>query len=1641
MKATRKFKTIVRSLFCILLTALMVYTPTINIYAIKEDTIGYNANNKLIVGSKRTITYVSDLKMWSGEGSASEAKRYFDSIGYTFFNSDLNAGTDNDVHVYIGYKTTENENEAITDIRMLPMDSGYQLYNYNEINDYLASQNQGTAAKMAAAAATFADYYDEGSPKALEAYEGLNLFNIGDEYLTGLGDYILGNREDLQKFFVKMITNSSAAVIGSVMNLLSIGIAPYQNDYDPATKTFYTSSWAERIADSNIWTMLEEGMTEDEELALDRAYNDNAKILFEELQKFTAQYENAKARFDIESARNNEKFNSYESAVANMFDMTESDTDVVFVTAYDTLSSYSLTSELTIAEWFINIGHQSVATFDLRELYPVLEAMGSTQMDMVATAGLLSAVSNLGTNDVASDYGYVLNNARNAIRRFNGGVVESISVWETAESEMKDKYYAYTSDAVRRSSAENTLGQKSYIEKTTEDFKKAMGWIQLAVGIASTLVALGEVIVRIMSCCAWITVATSACALKILGWMSFGLLILAGVLILVELAYSLFCWLYELIFDVDRTLGHSEKPSYVFDCVETPNGYITVRYKSVLDNNGAIGDLNALKQYKWCILAYTKDTNVGSPLCLDESGNVFRVFYGNSSLQNGYDCVRYYGERNVGNTNAYCEYDKLNGCYLHYRTVSSIAGAAPESETEQEVIIDDETQSYIAGIIIGIGSTVSEAKAKIVRHTGNYYTYDYNLTPDMDFATFIGYNLTNDPSQAITDIRIAPYAGNSDSTAAVVIGDVTYTRSDIIGVYVSNSDEQTKPQADALYFTTSPDAGSPITADGLHFVTDFANVEAGWEPVSLFCADLPYDFNTSLVTSGGTYLDTYSGYDPTWYYPASKRNKESKRCVYMYFEPTEKYVGGEKYLSGFYFIGGYSLIETKEYEDELILSFSTLTDKILSMPNTVMGHNLLNWAVRSVSFTSPGTGEIEENLIYTYTYNPKRAISDAVLFQGNTYMDMLPYNLTKPNTSGSTIGYVACNYIGQQLYYSSIFGEKYLDQLAATFIHKGNTYIDSAAMNVLSERVKSVKDYGYTWLSSDNIQFGYQKSNYLPQGLYVARHVKDRDPLKLSDVVISEAAYDAKTEDGYMYCTVNGTKTLEGNSAEGYFHSVYEMKDPYSEKATDLAYSDYVRTMYQDPSRGVSLGSNIYRLFIYLRGGKEAKPTYISSISVGSFSRSQYLQANPKAGSNELETADLMIDYSALIGATSSCSGEVIMVNLCLSNQNDAWYNRQINGKADSTPAKNKPAAYLGISRTTDPNNAITGVILYQLDANITAAEMTINGVIYKCASTRAPIEMNGKNYFLYYTYNTGAVPGKPIEDISIDNMPIINGYATNLCYDKNHTEVFGNIEQTAFIHLKYTKTASDFYNKLYVGIGINKRDALCNLLSQGCTDFIDMDLNEGVKGNSIYLGYRTKEIDWTKINSKTTESARASAYLEQTREAGYDIVITKGEEFQPNGFVGENGIYYYPVSDCDLNDGEGVHLYMYYACPYYSSRYNSTHDEQTLLPQDVYSGFYKKIGFARYDRVPYNTTIAGDGKSGNTVFMWEYIMYSDNTRRADFNAGTVGYNSDGQYAEDIRITMFGQRSDGSIKPTAVITGGFLKDSMELGGLVYSNDK
>ena len=1647
--------------------------------------------------------YIEDIQLYTtksddADDAEEDAEEYFNKIGYTLAPYDLNEGTGTSYYVYMGFKTTTDRTKAVTDIKMMPMNGGYQTYNYDQIMAYMTSQASKTAATLKKAADDFAAQYNNGSPRAKDALMGLNLMRVPDADMP-LGDYILSGAAD-QDFFAQLVAKSSSAVVHAVSNFLNIGVVPYENAYDEDGGSI-TVTWAEKLPSSDLWESYADGLTQDEENQLAQRYEDLAKQLFTEIQKFTVNYENARTRFENNdnTVPMSAEIDSMEEGAEHLEEMTPEDADLSYLAAYELLNTYDFDETTKLGDWFVRLGHETSDSVDLKLLYPVVESMSVGMASLVYMTGFIGLVWNLTENTFNEEFAdYVAK-----FRKDFGD--EGIDIYENLDEKFKGKTFGYTSEAIRKKGAENLpMSVLEDIDEKAANVKQKMKELELLIGIASTVVAFAALVAKIGIACTAPAVATAATTSSAFAFFSGMSTFISGIaltftvaslaLLAVSLIVAFIVWWAKKSAEENKVDYQSVKPDYFYDAINKEGVDSFVLYKSARDYSddlkepsthtlienkdksaGLVGDLNAAKQWRWVVLCFTKDKYVGSPITADENGKFFKVVHGDPRPLGGWDSVKYFDERTVGDMNAHCEKNEVSGIYLHYRTEASLAArtdvpvntpetepatpsdAGPTTEPEAPPAAEPETnptepKSYIMDVIVCIGKDAMEAKSAILAHKNKFYVLDYNLSPKTKRYTYLGYALTENPNEAITDLRVAPYSGSGEKTP-ITYGDVTYTQVDILGYYKGKGSKQDTPQADALYYTDDPRAGSPIEADGLHPVASYGEAQPGWEPVSLFGCDLPYNFRLGYDTV--SYEDYYS-VALSYIESHGDHDLNQQASAYLYYEPSEQYTQGIRYLSGMFFAGGTDVWEYDDISEIDEADVSELKAKLATFERCGMGSEL-NLAHSIGKMKSEERRNIYQYVYYTWTYNPKRAVTDIALYQGDYFTTSLPYTMSKP-LDGIGRDYVSAPVLQQQLTPETGTDAvlRYLSPFNC-FMRYDAILIDDLEIS-LPHNV-----YGsYTKTKPEGIEFGYSKLRFMITGLYVSGPVDGLEPLALYDVAFAEkeSDYQASTSpDGTVSYSIQ-CGTLDGWMPwpEKSFRPVVELKNPNLVNPISLSYPENWT------------GSDKYRsdtkpVWLFVKGQVAPRGKYISALSVGSFSRQQYKDTNPKASKSELKAIDTMVNMQAMVGAVSGCEDELIVYNVALKNQNNAWYNKQKDGKCRIEAPEDTPAAYLGVNRSDSRSDAITGVVFYKSKLQLASETIEIDGVTYTCAGTSAPIFIGKDRFYLYYTKNTGAVPGVPIREITIDDIPLISGTATNLCGSEGSQKLYGNVDQPTFIHLHYDQDDIEFYNKLYVGHGVNERAAMCDLLTQGCVQYVDLDLNSKADGDTVLLGYRSGCHDWEAIN-ELSGSAQLSELARQEKEAIYDIILTNDEPYHPEGIVSK-GIYYTPASSSDitytpvisyeqkdyfyvaptasLNSGcdYGAEIYMYYASPYYSANYNKKNFASTTLPETVFTGYITKLAFAENERVPYTTLLENNGEwvkqrgnaeaTGNIedYYPWEYVMYSGDTVPADLNEGIVLCNGD--YCEETRLYMFARRSDGSVKPAGQITGGYVESKYTIG--------
>ena len=1631
---------------------------------------------KVLAANK--VYYISEVKVFQAKTEA-EAIKLCEGDGYVCAKKDLNAGTGKDA-VVMGYKLTDNKNLALYDIKLLHMNGGYEIKDYAEANAKLEKDNAGAAEIMYDAASEFISNYEDGSPKAKEAYIGLNLFCIPEKDNIGLGDYIIQDKAD-EDFYAKLITRASTGAISAISNFLATGLTPLEKGKDEKTGEEIDISWANKVKNSALWKIIESKKTSDDELAVyDKEMGDDAKAFFKQLQQFATDYENARLSYDDGDYVDEAENANMDDVVENTDEPTNEDRAMAFVNAYEQLNQQMAFEGKPLGEYLVDIGKKNSEQVNLRRLYPVLEPMSNAQRKMIGVVGLLPLIGNIGENKENADAINILNRAKSKVKDLMG--TESFSIWVNTNPQLADKKVAFTSDAIRRSAAQQLVDKKTAMEKW-EGAKKTINdvlkWINIAssgIFILTWLAGKFGIAGAILTIKAATAAATTGIAAVAAKAIAFSTLVSSWSFIftLVVLAFTLIFLIVSLIVEAvlkSQPKEYTEMADFAVDTKSENGQNVNLIYQAVRDNQNRIADINGYKaQNGWVCMYTTDDPRAGSPIRADENGNVFNIVYGDGNKVNGYETTSFFGQMTPGNCNTGAKSDDVNGIFINYRTEESLANRSAAENTGTEQQASSGTKVYYSDIIVASGKDPQTVKAKIYKKDGKFKILDQNLCADErkeslgeSQYTYLAYTTTTDPNFAIRDIRV----GTFQSKGEVKFGEITYGCSGSLGYPADNTNEDSKYPADldGLYITKQFNAGTPIEVGHLHLVSSHSEAKPGWEPVTTF-SGLPYNFATTRFTYPGDkdwgrtqqYAYNYTGYatdeDDTW--------DNAKR--YMYYEPETTYTSGTKYLSGIFFgFGADSEKEAAYTGMNTLAKISQLFDTLSGIHNTeepsaTKGVNIAE------SYFYKGyiidSNQKYMRMYYTWSYNPYRALTDVQVLRGSPYTSSLPLSFQKAvsysaNVSAaadSSASYVAASVVTQR----SVASKRVLRGISPE-----NAYM---APNGLMGANTEVSE-GFTRESQGNFSIADGKLTLLPTNIYVSGYVKNRQRLTLDDVVVSTTAHQGVNNNGKLTCDVSGDKTLAGNTPSGDFFSIQDLKDPYNLTPFNISYPSWTDDDGDPDDSDDKNGSHYHKagtsVYMYVKHPVERKK-YISRIFVGSAVREDVKKTlankNKEPTDDEKKAFDKQVDLKAMTDAASAGSDEMIPFDLA-GDPTKAWYKFLKAGDDPVPPKGGDPAAYLSVARTDNPDKAIRSVLLYRTREKTVANQMQIDRAVYYCASNENPIKMNdGETYFVYYSFNQGTIPGKPITEIEVSDTVFISGYSTALVVDRaditskdergktkvNAAVPFGNPKHAVFIHAKYDVTTS-YFNKIFAASGDTATQAQLGLLEQGCTEFCDLNLNQGAGGKYVYLGYRGFSLNEEEIDSKANASARDAEKQAQLYEAIYDVVCTVGEEFHPEGIMTErHQIHYAPVAKyvnkqyvpTDLNEGtNGPKIYMYYTSMYVADDYNQRvrDDKDAILstmPKRYLLSPLTKIGFALYDYVPYSQEMASASTGADKkILPWEYVMKSNNKEPVEFNEGAISFDKD-HMMSDNRITMFAQREDGNVKASAEITGGYSTETV-----------
>lgn len=209
---------LIRTFTAVLLAVLLALTVPLQAFAADKEV------------------YISEIVIETGKTPA-EAKNKLESAGYTVFDSNIsNCENDSDTfgYMYIGYKTTTDPDEAITDMRLMHMGGGYSYSEYEKILQQKRDELDALITRLLIAVDEFRDNYAAGKEAAVTAYGILNQLKEDDTGLL-MGDYLL-DRSIKKADYTDVFLQCNTAVFITVENALAIACSATreQNIYDLA---------------------------------------------------------------------------------------------------------------------------------------------------------------------------------------------------------------------------------------------------------------------------------------------------------------------------------------------------------------------------------------------------------------------------------------------------------------------------------------------------------------------------------------------------------------------------------------------------------------------------------------------------------------------------------------------------------------------------------------------------------------------------------------------------------------------------------------------------------------------------------------------------------------------------------------------------------------------------------------------------------------------------------------------------------------------------------------------------------------------------------------------------------------------------------------------------------------------------------------------------------------------------------------------------------------------------------------------------------------------------------------------------------------------------------------------------------------
>ena len=591
-----------------------------------------------------TPEYVSDLRI-SVADTEEKAKAQLCEMGYTVFDGDLNAGAgktstlSNKKYVYLGYKTTSDSKEAITDISVMNMNGSYSMGEYENALSNKADYIDDLLKDFVKITKEFQANYKNGKKTAWFAYQLLNQFKEDDSELC-MGDFLVTYAQDDAQL-TKVFMQGNHTVLVFMFRALAIG----------CTDNGQETNWLQKFSEADPYDYYEPETYDDSARKILKVWDTQRELLLKctkAMEELSFDTQESVEEY-LQSLTAEEKYNLLEC-----------------ISYYTVLDSYEYDRE-SMVEFFLKDGDD----LDISELYPLVSCLTEGQQEAVGYVGVdfLARYAFMSDEELENRY----TDFQNLLKSVD--CKDVCSIYIGIDRKLFDGGVAFTDSANRECNANANNDWATY--NVTDDDITQLNIITGALSGVTVLAGIGEKVLNtvknvvikkalnglkasgIVSALANKAFLGKLCSgtLEIFAGYFNNLLIINIGITLIKLSVKIAKDLYDYYHP-----EYTEIPKTMIDIAVSDDVYQYVHYHAVSDVAGNTADVNGWDAKQWNAIYFTKDANAGVSLTTD----MLRV-EGDSSLQTRYMAVHYFGESGAYNLNKYSYNDKVDGIYLHIK--------------------------------------------------------------------------------------------------------------------------------------------------------------------------------------------------------------------------------------------------------------------------------------------------------------------------------------------------------------------------------------------------------------------------------------------------------------------------------------------------------------------------------------------------------------------------------------------------------------------------------------------------------------------------------------------------------------------------------------------------------------------------------------------------------------------------------------------------------------------------------------------------------------------------------------------------------------------------------------------------------------